>query len=328
MGWEKIRRNTVIRGLLRIATGVNGGDIDFCIMSNEGAPTDGTSGTGAGVAGKGSLCADVTNGVIYINGGTKASPAWEPIGAGGSLGSLVEVRNETGGTLAAGTPVYISGYNASEDKWLITKADADAAGRIAQFVTTASLATATNGLAAKVYRGTVNGTGSAALDLSGAAVGDPVYLDVTAGECVLAAPSGADDQVQIIGRVAVVATDIVEVYITDATVIGTNELAALAVTTAKIAASAVTGAKMATGIVKQNLIAGIDETMDTTYDITGMAAGDEIVGVIVLTTAASIATAAQRANADFTAGANVMTVGANAVDNTGNQLLVTWIDHT
>lgn len=43
----------------------------------EGVPVDGTSGTGAGFAGKGSLATDITNGDLYINAGTKASPTWK-----------------------------------------------------------------------------------------------------------------------------------------------------------------------------------------------------------------------------------------------------------
>ena len=55
-------------------------DYSILPMTNEGAPTDGTSGTGAGRAGKGCLLTDVTNGVLYINTGTKASPTWTIVG--------------------------------------------------------------------------------------------------------------------------------------------------------------------------------------------------------------------------------------------------------
>ena len=49
-------------------------------ITNAGAPTDGTSGTGADVCGKGTLCIDTTNGVLYINTGTKTSPTWIVVG--------------------------------------------------------------------------------------------------------------------------------------------------------------------------------------------------------------------------------------------------------
>lgn len=50
-------------------------------VTNEGAPTSGTSGTGAGYCGIGALLTDVTNGKLYINTGTKASPTWTVVGA-------------------------------------------------------------------------------------------------------------------------------------------------------------------------------------------------------------------------------------------------------
>jgi len=50
------------------------------LFAHAGEPSDGTSGTKAGVAGPGSLCIDVTNGVLYINTNTKASPLWTVVG--------------------------------------------------------------------------------------------------------------------------------------------------------------------------------------------------------------------------------------------------------
>ena len=49
------------------------------VLTLAGVPVDGTSGTGAAVAAKGSLCLDVTNGKAYVNGGTLASPLWKII---------------------------------------------------------------------------------------------------------------------------------------------------------------------------------------------------------------------------------------------------------
>jgi len=54
---------------------------DVVIITNAGGPTDGTSGTGAGFAGPGSLCIDYTNAVVYVNTNTKASPLWTVVGA-------------------------------------------------------------------------------------------------------------------------------------------------------------------------------------------------------------------------------------------------------
>jgi len=45
------------------------------VISVSGAPTNGTSGTGAGFAGPGSIACS-TSGNHYRNSGTKASPTW------------------------------------------------------------------------------------------------------------------------------------------------------------------------------------------------------------------------------------------------------------
>jgi hypothetical protein len=44
----------------------------------QGAPTNGV--TGAGTADKGTNLTDVTNGILYINTGTLASPVWTKVG--------------------------------------------------------------------------------------------------------------------------------------------------------------------------------------------------------------------------------------------------------
>ena len=49
-----------------------------CVLENPGAPTNGV--TGAAVAGKGTLLVDSTNGKLYINTNTLASPTWVVVG--------------------------------------------------------------------------------------------------------------------------------------------------------------------------------------------------------------------------------------------------------
>lgn len=218
------------------------------------ALSGGVDATGRNKAHFGALLVDSTNLNLHVNTGTKAEPVWEPLFSGSS--GVAAIRNETGGTLAAGTPVYISGWSEAQNRFLVTKADADALGRRAQFFTQASMVTASNGIGSAAYRGTVNGTGSAPLDLAGAAVGDPVYLSTTAGECTLSAPSGGDDQVQIVGQVAIVASDIVEGIIRQPGVVGTNELADLAVTLGKIAANVLTGTVVGS-VANANVVGGI-----------------------------------------------------------------------
>ncbi len=64
---------------------------DVWPIVDSGAPTNGTSGTGAGFAGIGSTYTDVVTGIIYVNIGTKASPTWKgnaPIAATIGLGNV------------------------------------------------------------------------------------------------------------------------------------------------------------------------------------------------------------------------------------------------
>lgn len=52
------------------------GDNDCGILCTNDTPTNGTSGTGAGVAGKGCLLVNIGAGTLYQNTNTKASPTW------------------------------------------------------------------------------------------------------------------------------------------------------------------------------------------------------------------------------------------------------------
>lgn len=46
-------------------------------FTSTAALTDGTSGDGAGWAGPGSVCVRTDTAKLYVNGGSKASPAWK-----------------------------------------------------------------------------------------------------------------------------------------------------------------------------------------------------------------------------------------------------------
>lgn len=89
----------------------------------------------------------------------------------------------------------------------------------------------------------------------------------------------------------------------------------------------VSGKMLATSIVRQSVADGVDENA-ANVTIAGMAVGDELVGVIVFTTKAAIASLVLRPAGDFVPGAGIMVSTANKVNNTNNQYLVTWIDHT
>ena len=62
-------------------------DNDIWLFTNNGAPTSGTSGTGATVTGTASLCLDYLYTALYKNTNTKASPTWTEIAEAGGGGS-------------------------------------------------------------------------------------------------------------------------------------------------------------------------------------------------------------------------------------------------
>lgn len=78
--------------------------------------------------------------------------------------------------------------------------------------------------------------------------------------------------------------------------------------------------------LKISVVDGEDETSTHKITVTGMAAGDEIVKVLVLTTKASIATLAAHAGT-FTAATDKITPGTE-VDNTNNQYIIFCNDLT
>lgn len=73
------------------------------------------------------------------------------------------------------------------------------------------------------------------------------------------------------------------------------------------------------------IVAGQDETGDTTIPVTGLEIGDRLIFVAVIATTASVATITQRAAGDFntTADGNLTVVG-NAANNTNNSYFIVW----
>lgn len=116
--------------------------------------------------------------------------------AAGLADQSVPVRNETGSTLDPGDLVYVSGWNAGTDEFLVDLAEAPSNdAHLAQFIMRASLTTAASGFAFKSFALTGQ-------DTSASVVGDPIYLsDSTPGGFTEVRPSFAQ---QIIGRVSVV----------------------------------------------------------------------------------------------------------------------------
>ena len=77
---------------------------------NAGAPSDGTSGTFAGVAEKGDLLIDSTNGNVYQNTGTSASPVWSQLAV---YGQEITVTDSSGTAGSGGYGVkYVATFTA------------------------------------------------------------------------------------------------------------------------------------------------------------------------------------------------------------------------
>lgn len=72
------RKGALRRALLDATAFLLNGLSATVTLTKAGAPTNGTNGTGAGVALPGQLLQDTTNGLLYQNTGTQASPTWTP----------------------------------------------------------------------------------------------------------------------------------------------------------------------------------------------------------------------------------------------------------
>jgi len=73
-------------------------------LAGTGTPTNGTSGTGAGFAGPGSFYFDYTNGIAYVNRGTKLSPTWASHSGVGHARAVYDFAVD-GGAVSTITPV-------------------------------------------------------------------------------------------------------------------------------------------------------------------------------------------------------------------------------
>lgn len=161
-----------------------------------------------------------------------------------------EVRNVTGGSLAAYSLVVVNGWNEANLRNTIAKADADdATNRVPMYILRTALADLTNGLAFKTCRTT------ASLNTIAGVVGAAVYADATtAAGWTLTKPTGADARPIVVGRVAVshATLGVIEFNLSaeQPAGVGTSDLQDLAVSTAKIAAAAVTSAKIDPTVVQ------------------------------------------------------------------------------
>jgi hypothetical protein len=94
-------RKWFFKGALRFPQAVH-----FPLLGS-GAPTNGTSGTGAAVAGKGSIYIDYAAGAIYANTGTKASPTWTLNAS--TAGAITPTSIVSSGKIVSSSPAAAGG---------------------------------------------------------------------------------------------------------------------------------------------------------------------------------------------------------------------------
>ena len=151
--------------------------------------------------------------------------------------AVTRYRNESGGTLDRGDLVFVSGWDAGTGAPLVLLADADAAGRAAEFVVTVAAVNNANGVMGTYLRLTGEDTSSVA------AAEDPLFLSTTPGDWTATDPTDADPN-GISQRVGYAETDdasgiaVFDLLAAGPEQIGTNEIQDEAITGAKVAAAA------------------------------------------------------------------------------------------
>jgi hypothetical protein len=112
---DYVRKGKLFRAVVDSASFLFGGKAATIPYTNAGAPVNGTSGTLAGVAAKGSLLIDTTNAVLYQNTNTLASPTWTALttatGAGTYTGTFDGVVGGTTPAAVTATTVTSTGIN-------------------------------------------------------------------------------------------------------------------------------------------------------------------------------------------------------------------------
>lgn len=110
----------------------------------------------------------------------------------------MKVINKTGSAIAINKLVAISGFDVTSKLPKIVLADADSADLATDvFVTLNAIS---NGVAGNVWKG---GSSTSVLNTNFGTVGDPVYLDITAGAFTGTAPTAANARVMVVGYTTV-----------------------------------------------------------------------------------------------------------------------------
>ncbi len=213
--------------------------------------------------------------------------------------------------LSKGDLLHIAGYEPTNDVFIVEKADADTTGKQAQLIASEDNPGNETSLASDIEELTN-------LNTNAGNVGDPVYLSTTAAGWTLTAPTGADQVVQVVGRIKVKSETVGKIVFnlvkSDLVKVGTSGLQA----------SSITRSKLSGGFSKVTVADGTNTGVNVI--VSGMAVGDELVSVLVLTTKASIGTLADRTS-EYAVGNGVLVKSAGT-DERNNQLIIIWNDLT
>jgi len=215
------------------------------------------------------------------------------------------------GALVKGDLLHIVSYEPVNDVFQVEKADADTSGKPAQLVASEVNGGSETSLASDIEELT-------GLNTNSGEVGDPVYLDYTTpGSWTLTGPTGADQLKQIVGRIKVKSATVGKI------VFNTVKAEIVAVGSSALQPASVLKTKLAGGFQKIDLLAG---AAAGDHVIAAIAVGDELVKVLHISTAASVATIADLTS-EFTVAAGKIT-NALGTDTSDDQLLVFWNDLT
>lgn len=215
------------------------------------------------------------------------------------------------GALEKGDLLHITGYNVANDVVTVEKADADTSGKPAQLIANEVNGGSETSLASDIEELT-------GLNTNAGEVGDPVYLDYTTpGSWTLTGPTGADQLKQIVGRIKVKSATVGTI------VFNTVKAEIVAMGSSALQPASVLKTKLASGFQKIDLLAG---AAAGDHVIAAIAVGDELVKVLHISTAASVATIADLTS-EFTVAAGKITNDLGT-DTSDDQLLVFWNDLT
>jgi hypothetical protein len=117
-----------------------------------------------------------------------------------------QVAFTAGENLSAGDLIYISGWDGTNGRYAMSKADADAANplKCALFICNAAVNQGAAGVA-------VGEKVVGSLNTNAATVGDPAYLSTTAGGWALSVPTGGGQCIQQVGVVTVKSATVGEI---------------------------------------------------------------------------------------------------------------------